>query len=145
MKPATSLISQIVKKSLLISATLMLAALVVAAIIAALTVGIPGVKSVGLCAGTAVVIMLITVGSHLFSLQHPDLIMAGVGADFVLKIITIIALVCIARQLPWVHPLVLFLTILAIILVQALSFSLAVTRFRIPLLDSRTEEQELSK
>lgn len=124
-----------VKLSLRLTAIAVLVTLVLAAVLAGAIVGISGLQSVGLCAIAGAVMLLITLGSHLFTLRNPELMMAGMGADFVLKLMLFLGLVAVARQLPWLNPLVLFLTMLALILVQTLVFSVAVTHCRIPLLD----------
>lgn len=124
-----------VKLSLRLTAIAVLVTLVLAAVLAGAIMGISGLQSVGLCAIAGAVMLLITLGSHLFTLRNPELMMAGMGADFVLKLMLFLGLVAVARQLPWLNPLVLFLTMLALILVQTLVFSVAVARCRIPLLD----------
>lgn len=131
---------QAVKTSLKLTAFSMFGVVLVAAIVAGICLGATGLKSVGLCAIAALLMVLITTGSHLFTLKNQDLMMAGIGADFMLKVIALLGLVLVARRLPGLNPLTLFLTMLALILAQALVFSFAVTRLRVPLLNQQDKD-----
>lgn len=107
---------------------------------AGILVGVSGLQTVGLCAVAGLLMLGITVGSHLFVLRAPDLMMAGMGADFVLKLLLFLGLVAVARQFPALQPLVLFLTMLALILVQAVVFSMSLLRLRAPLVETPERE-----
>lgn len=84
--------------------------------------------------------MLVTIGSHIFTLNHPDLMMAGMGGDFLAKIVILLGALAVARAIPGIIPLAIFLSMLALILVQTLTFPIAVSRSRVPLLDPPEDE-----
>lgn len=129
-----------VVSSLRLTAISILVTLGLAAVLAGVLVGVPGLQTVGLCAVAGLLLLGITVGSHRFVLRAPDLMMVGMGADFVLKLLLFLGLVAVARQFPIVHPLVLFLTMLALILVQAVVFSVSLLRLRVPLVEAPERE-----
>jgi hypothetical protein len=113
--------------------------LFIAAVLAAIFVGQPGLVAVGLCAVVGLVLLGITVATHLFTLRHVDLMMAGMGADFLLKLLAIILAIFIARKISGLDPYVLFGTMLALILVQTIAFPVALARARIPLIETEGE------
>ncbi|MCI6584113.1 MAG: hypothetical protein SPK50_07060 [Mobiluncus porci] len=129
-----------VKYSLKFTALAMLVTLILAALIAALATGIPGLKAVGLSAAAGAAMMLATAASHTFTINHPDLMMAGMGGDFLCKILILLGTLAVARAIPDLNPMVIFLTMLALILVQTVAFPVAVTRARVPLLDPPEDE-----
>ena len=113
----------------------MVAVLLVAAGLAAWLGGAAGLRSVGLCAAVGAGLVAVTFATHLFTLNHPDLMMAGMGGDFVLKIIVILLALGVARKLPGLDAETIFFTLLAMILVQAIVFPVALTKAQVPLLD----------
>lgn len=124
-----------VKFSLTAISLAVLVVLLVAAGLAAWLAGAAGLRSVGLCAAVWVGLVAVTFATHLFTLNHPDLMMAGMGADFVLKIIVILLALGVARALPGLDATTIFFTLLAMILVQAIVFPVALTKARVPLVD----------
>ena len=124
-----------VKFSLTAISLAVLAVLLVAVGLAAWLAGAAGLRSVGLCAAVGVGLVAVTFATHLFTLNHPDLMMAGMGADFVLKIIVILLALGVARALPDLDAKTIFFTLLAMILVQAIVFPVALTKAQVPLLD----------
>lgn len=123
------------------TAVAMAVTLVLAAALAGLLTGVPGLKAVGLAVVAGSAMMAATAASHTFTINHPDLMMAGMGADFVLKILVLLGTLAVARAIPDLHPLVIFLTMLALILVQTIAFPVAITRARVPLLDPPQAEK----
>ena len=109
--------------------------LLVSAGLATWLVGTAGLRSVGLCAAVGAGLVAVTFATHLFTLNHPDLMMAGMGGDFVLKIIVILLALGVARALPGLDAKTIFFTLLAMILVQAVVFPVALTKAQVPLLD----------
>ena len=109
--------------------------LLVSAGLATWLVGTAGLRSVGLCAAVGAGLVAVTFATHLFTLNHPDLMMAGMGGDFVLKIIVILLALGVARALPGLDAKTIFFTLLAMILVQAIVFPVALTKAQVPLLD----------
>lgn len=141
-----------VKFSLLAISLAVVAVLLVAAGLAAWLVGAAGLRSIGLCAVVGAGLVAVTFATHLFTLNHPDLMMAGMGGDFVLKVVVILVAVGVARKLPGLDAETIFFTLLAMILVQAIVFPVALTKARVPLLDSvvtssqsETVEENLSR
>lgn len=124
-----------VKFSLTAISLAVLVVLVVAAGLAAWLEGAAGLRSVGLCAAVGAGLVAVTFATHLFTLNHPDLMMAGMGADFVLKIIVILLALGVARKLPGLDAKIIFFTLLAMILVQAIVFPVALAKAQVPLLD----------
>ncbi|WP_297722542.1 hypothetical protein [uncultured Mobiluncus sp.] len=124
-----------VKFSLTAISLAVVAVLLVAAGLTAWLVGVAGLRSVGLCAAVGAGLVAVTFATHLFTLNHPDLMMAGMGADFVLKIIVILLALGVARKLPGLDAETIFFTLLAMILVQAIVFPVALTKAQVPLLD----------
>ena len=124
-----------VKLSLKITSIALVVVLIVAVALAAWLAGEPGLKAVGLAAAAGVAILLVTIATHLFTIKNPDLMMAGMGADFILKLVVILVTLAIARKLEGLDAMTIFLTMLAIILVQTITFPVAITRARVPLLD----------
>lgn len=124
-----------VKFSLTAISLAVVVVLLVSAGLAAWLVGTTGLRSVGLCAAVGAGLVAVTFATHLFTLNHPDLMMAGMGADFVLKIIVILLALGVARKLPGLDAETIFFTLLAMILVQAIVFPVALTKAQVPLLD----------
>lgn len=124
-----------VKFSLTAISLAVVAVLLVSAGLAAWLEGTTGLHSVGLCAAVGAGLVAVTFATHLFTLNHPDLMMAGMGGDFVLKIIVILLALGVARKLEGLDAKTIFFTLLAMILVQAIVFPVALTKARIPLLD----------
>ena len=124
-----------VKFSLTAISLAVVVVLLVSAGLAAWLVGAAGLRSVGLCAAVGAGLVAVTFATHLFTLNHPDLMMAGMGADFVLKIIVILLALGVARKLPGLDAETIFFTLLAMILVQAIVFPVALTKAQVPLLD----------
>ncbi|WP_308534905.1 hypothetical protein [uncultured Mobiluncus sp.] len=124
-----------VKFSLTAISLAVVAVLLVAAGLTAWLEGVVGLRSVGLCAAVGAGLVAVTFATHLFTLNHPDLMMAGMGADFVLKIIVILLALGVARKLPGLDAETIFFTLLAMILVQAIVFPVALTKAQVPLLD----------
>lgn len=102
--------------------------------------GVSGLQTVGLCAVAGPSLLGITMGSHRFVLWAPNLMIVEMGTDFILKLLLFLGLVAVARQFPVVHPLVLFLTMLALILVQAMVFSVPLLRLWMPLIEAPERE-----
>lgn len=124
-----------VKFSLTAISLAVVAVLLVSAGLAAWLGGAAGLRSVGLCAAVGAGLVAVTFATHLFTLNHPDLMMAGMGADFVLKIIVILLALGVARKLAGLDAETIFFTLLAMILVQAIVFPVALTKAQVPLLD----------
>lgn len=124
-----------VKFSLTAISLAVVVVLLVSAGLATWLVGTAGLRSVGLCAAVGVGLVAVTFATHLFTLNHPDLMMAGMGGDFVLKIIVILLALGVARALPGLDAKTIFFTLLAMILVQAIVFPVALTKAQVPLLD----------
>ena len=124
-----------VKFSLTAISLAVVAVLLVSAGLAAWLVGVAGLRSVGLCVAVGAGLVAVTFATHLFTLNHPDLMMAGMGGDFVLKIIVILLALGVARKLPGLDAETIFFTLLAMILVQAIVFPVALTKAQVPLLD----------
>lgn len=124
-----------VKFSLTAISLAVVVVLLVATGLAAWLVGTAGLRSIGLCAAVGAGLVAVTFATHLFTLNHPDLMMAGMGADFVLKIIVILLALGVARTLPGLDAKTIFFTLLAMILVQAVVFPVALTKAQVPLLD----------
>lgn len=124
-----------VKFSLTAISLAVVAVLLVSTGLAAWLGGAAGLRSVGLCAAVGACLVAVTFATHLFTLNHPDLMMAGMGADFVLKIIVILLALGVARKLPGLDAETIFFTLLAMILVQAIVFPVALTKAQVPLLD----------
>lgn len=124
-----------VKFSLTAISLAVVVVLLVAVGLAAWLAGAAGLRSVGLCAAVGVGLVAVTFATHLFTLNHPDLMMAGMGADFVLKIIVILLALGVARALPGLDAKTIFFTLLAMILVQSIVFPVALTKAQVPLLD----------
>ena len=124
-----------VKFSLTAISLAVVAVLLVSAGLAAWLGGAAGLRSVGLCAAVGAGLVAVTFATHLFTLNHPDLMMAGMGGDFVLKIIVILLAFGVARKLPGLDAETIFFTLLAMILVQAIVFPVALTKAQVPLLD----------
>ena len=113
--------------------------LFIAAVLAAIFVGQPGLVAVGLCAVVGLVLLGITVATHLFTLRHVDLMMAGMGEDFLLKLMAINLAIFIAGRNDRLGSYVLFVSILDLILVQTIAFPVALARARIPLIETEGE------
>lgn len=124
-----------VKFSLTAISLAVVAVLLVSTGLAAWLGGAAGLRSVGLCAAVGAGLVAVTFATHLFTLNHPDLMMAGMGGDFVLKIIVILLALGVARKLPGLDAETIFFTLLAMILVQAIVFPVALTKTQVPLLD----------
>lgn len=124
-----------VKFSLTAISLAVVVVLLVSTGLAAWLVGTAGLRSVGLCAAVGAGLVAVTFATHLFTLNHHDLMMAGMGADFVLKIIVILLALGVARALPGLDAKTIFFTLLAMILVQAIVFPVALAKAQVPLLD----------
>lgn len=124
-----------VKFSLRVTSIAVVVVLLVALGLASWLVGSAGLRAVGLCAVAGAAILAVTFGSHLFTMKNPSLMMAGMGADFVLKIVVILVSLLVARRMPDLDARTIFFTMLAIILVQAVTFPIAISQARVPLLD----------
>lgn len=128
-----------VKFSLAATSIAIAVVLLAAVVLAFWLAGAPGLRAVALCAVAGAVLVAVTFATHIFTMKNPDLMMASMGADFVLKLLVIIVSVVVARRIEGLDAYTLFFTMLAIIMTQTVVFPLALTRARIPVVNDPEE------
>lgn len=145
----------VLRRILLYGAVLALAIMVIGAIIGGLTVGGRGVVSALIGTLMAVVFMGITAGSILLANRVAGSA-SSVGAFFgivmggwLVKFVVFLVLVMLLKDQPWIHPLVLFLSIIAGVIGSLVVDIVVIMKSRMPYVSDvalpRASEQDGSR
>ncbi|MDO5672225.1 MAG: hypothetical protein Q4G30_05120 [Actinomycetaceae bacterium] len=120
------------------------AVLFASALVSWLVYGTRGMPSVGVAAAVCVLLIAVTAWSHHMSLMHPDLTMAFVGGDFLIKLVTVLASVIITKKIEGVfEPSILFFTLVAAILAMTIAQTTGLAVSRVSIIDADENPADL--